>query len=222
MDPQIQALIEAHNSGKITRRDFVRQAAVLLGGAIITGTALANSSAGAAEAAQATPSGTLVATLADNPSAKILTKMIEFDTKGSNFPTAPGYLAYPDGAGPFPAVLIIQEWWGLDNHIKAVTELMARNGYAAVAPDLYRGEVAQEPAEAQKLAMALIMDQAIKDIQGAADYLTAQDFVGPKKAGIVGFCFGGGLAWQMAWNGKDNIGPIVAFYGLGGLDITKV
>ncbi len=92
---------------------------------------------------------------------------------------------------------------------------MARNGFAALAPDLYRGEVATEPTEAQKLAMALIMDQAIEDIQGGADYLTAQDFVAPKKAGVMGFCFGGGIAMRMTWMAGTDIGAVVVFYGAG-------
>ncbi len=191
-DKSVQELVEAHNAGRITRRDFVIQAGLLLGGAA-TGMALIGDTANAASPnIQATMAATMAAT-PQAPDIKLTTKMIEFPTKGAK-PTAPGYLAYPaEGSGPFPSVVVIQEWWGLDDHIKWVTELVARSGFAAVAPDLYRGQVAKEPNEAQKLAMGLIMDQAISDVQGAADYLASQDYA-TKKVGVMGFCMGGGLA----------------------------
>ncbi len=213
-DKRVQELVEAHNSGRITRRDFVIQAGLLLGGAA-TGMALIGDTANAASpAVQATMAATMAATVTA-PDIQLTTKMVEFPTKGAK-PTAPGYLAYPaEGQGPFPGVVVIQEWWGLDDHIKWVTELMARNGFAAVAPDLYRGQVAKEPNEAQKLAMGLIMDQAISDVQGAVDYLGSQDFVKPNKVGVMGFCMGGGIAMRMAWKGTGALGAVVIFYGAG-------
>src|SRR5262245_25944945 len=203
MDKKIQELLEAHNAGRISRRTFIQQAALLLGGATAAGVAIAGSDHDHAHAQGGTPAATMPAVGTEDPNIKLVTKMVEFPTAGT---PAPGYLAYPENGGPFPAVVVIQEWWGLDNHIKSVVERMARNGFAAVAPDLYRGEVATEPTEAQKLAMALVMDQAIKDIQGAADYLTAQDYVMPKKAGVMGFCFGGGIAMRMTWMAGTDIG----------------
>jgi carboxymethylenebutenolidase len=137
------------------------------------------------------------------------TKMMEFSGNGD---MVPGYLAKPDGDGPFPAVVVIQEWWGLNAHIKDVTERFAREGFAALAPDLYRGAVALEPDDARKLAMELDRPQAIKDIQGAADYLLDQPYVAPKKAGVMGFCMGGGLTAMMAYLGQ-NVGAAVMFFG---------
>ncbi len=213
MDEQLQQLVEAHNTGRLSRRDFIRQAGLLLSGVAVVGISLGSASEHEEAAAQATPAPTLAATISTgNTPMNIVTNMVTFKTKG---PDAPGYLARPDGAGPYPGVVVIQEWWGLNAEIKEVCDLMAKNGFAALAPDLYRGEVATEPNEAQKLAMNLIMDQAIADIQGAADYLTQQSFVGPKKAGIMGFCFGGMIAMTMAWAGGDNIGAVVSFYGAG-------
>lgn len=136
------------------------------------------------------------------------TQMVEFAANGGS---APGYLAHPDGDAP--GVVVIQEWWGLNDHIKDVTERFAQAGYAALAPDLYRGQVATEPDEARKLAMELQFPEAIKDIQGAVDYLLAQPFVQPKKVGIVGFCMGGRLVGQFVANGK-NLSAAVAFYGV--------
>lgn len=142
--------------------------------------------------------------------------MVEFKANGG---MAPGYLARPDGDGPFPGVVVIQEWWGVEDHIKSVADRLAGEGFAALAPDLYRGQVAEEPDEARKLAMMLSRDQAIKDIQGAADYLIAQPFVAPKKVGVMGFCMGGGLAMLMSYKGRG-IGAVVVFYG-GGVKPTE-
>lgn len=137
------------------------------------------------------------------------TGMIEFAGNGDK---VPGYLAKPDGSGPFPAVVVIQEWWGLNRHVKDVAERFAGAGYVALAPDLYRGQVAAEPDEARKLAMELDRPHAVRDIQGAVNYLVSQAYVAPKLAGVVGFCMGGGLAAMMAYQGQ-HVGAVVIFYG---------
>ncbi len=139
----------------------------------------------------------------------ITTSMVEFKANGSN---APGYLAVPEGVNPAPGVVVIQEWWGLDEHIKDVVRRFAGEGFVALAPDLYRGKVAEEPDEARKLAMELNHDTAIKDMQGAVNYLVEHPKVMPKKIGIVGFCMGGGLAGQMAFKGQ-HVGAVAIFYG---------
>ena len=147
------------------------------------------------------------------------TEMIDFPANGG---AAPGYLARPDASGP--GVVVIQEWWGLDDHIKAIADRFAQAGFVALAPDLYRGQVAAEPDEARKLAMALQYPQAQQDMQGAVDYLLAQPFVQPKKVGMIGFCMGGRLTGQMAINGR-NISAFVPFYGLAALsdaDTAKI
>lgn len=137
--------------------------------------------------------------------------MIEFAANGG---VAPGYLARPAGDGPFPGVVVIQEWWGLDAHIKSVADRLAQAGFVALAPDLYRGQTASEPDDARRLAMALERDQALVDIQGAVNYLLAQPYVAPKRAGVMGFCMGGGLAFMMAYRGQQ-VGAVVVFYGGG-------
>lgn len=135
--------------------------------------------------------------------------MVEFAANGSS---APGYLATPDGEGPFPGVVVIQEWWGLESHIKDVTRRFAAEGFMALAPDLYRGQVAEEPDDARRLVMELNIEQAMKDIQGAVNYLNSQPNVTQGGVGVVGFCFGGTLSGMMSYAGK-NIGAVVAFYG---------
>ena len=101
----------------------------------------------------------------------------------------------------------------MDAHIKSIADRLAEAGFAALAPDLYRGQIAKEPDEARKLAMALQYPEAQKDMQGAVNYLLAQPFVQPKKVGIVGFCMGGRLSSLFTINGQ-NLSAAVAFYGM--------
>jgi carboxymethylenebutenolidase len=127
----------------------------------------------------------------------------------SNGASSEGYLARPaDGTGP--GVIVIQEWWGLVPHIKAVADRFARDGFVALAPDLYHGAHTTEPDEAVKLLMGLAMDQAARDIAGAADHLAGLDGVAGR-IGTVGFCAGGSLA---LWSGtlSDKIVATVGFY----------
>lgn len=129
-----------------------------------------------------------------------------------NVQTIPAYLAQPDDAAKHPALVVIQEWWGLVPHIKDVAERFAREGFIALAPDLYHGQVAAEPDEARKLAMALDRTRAVNEVLAAVAYLKSLDATAPKKVGIVGWCMGGGLALSTAAQG-DSIGAVVAFYG---------
>jgi carboxymethylenebutenolidase len=122
-----------------------------------------------------------------------------------------GHLAVPDGPGPHPGVVVIQEWWGLEPHIKDVVGRFTGHGFVALAPDLYHGKIAKEPVKAQKMAMALDFPQAIKEIAGAARYLIGRSDVQPKKVGVIGFCMGGRLALAFA-AASDLAGAIAAFY----------
>jgi carboxymethylenebutenolidase len=115
-------------------------------------------------------------------------------------------------------VVVIQEWWGLDDHIKSIVDRFAQAGFAAVAPDLYYGEVTGEPDEARKLRMAMIWDEALAVIQGAIDYLLAREEVFPKQVGVTGFCMGGGLTWHAAAK-LEHVAAAVPFYG-GGPELT--
>jgi carboxymethylenebutenolidase len=102
-----------------------------------------------------------------------------------------GYLASPAGNGTAPGVVVIQEWWGLNDQIKGVAERLAALGYRALVPDLYKGKVALDVAEAKHLMTNLnFADAASQDIRGAAQYLKQSS----KKVGVVGFCMGGALA----------------------------
>jgi carboxymethylenebutenolidase len=140
----------------------------------------------------------------------IETHMIEYSI---NDHFAPGYLAQPADGQPHPGVVVIQEWWGLVPHIKDVTERFAREGFVALAPDLYHGEAADEPDEARKLAMALDANRAVQEIAAAARYLKKMQNVAPQKVGVIGWCMGGGLSLSTAAHHADLIGAAVAFYG---------
>jgi carboxymethylenebutenolidase len=135
-------------------------------------------------------------------------EMIEFPSNGS---TAVGYLATPEG-GQGPGVIVIQEWWGLVDHIRDVCDRFAAAGYVALAPDLYHGVTIAEPDEAGKAMMALKMDQAAKDMSGAVDELVRRS--GRPKIGVIGFCMGGGLALVLATQRPDAVAAVVPCYGV--------
>ncbi len=120
---------------------------------------------------------------------------IEFPTSTGS---SPGYLAVPAGESG-AGVIVLQEWWGLDAHIRSICDRLASEGFYALAPDLYRGDTTTEPSEAEQKMMALSMDQAEQDMCGAASYLRSQPGVVGSGVGAVGFCLGGGLAvWAAA------------------------
>ncbi len=129
--------------------------------------------------------------------------------------TLDGFLARPSDGRPHPGVIVIQEWWGIEPHIKDLSERLARAGYVALAPDLYHGRVATEPDEARKEAMALDRDRAVAEIQRAIAYLQEREDVQPKKVGVVGFCMGGYLTWKVAEQANEAVAVIAPFYAGG-------
>lgn len=137
-------------------------------------------------------------------------EMVTFPANGR---TAEGYLAIPS-SGRGPGILLVQEYWGLVGHIKAVADRLAAAGFVVLAPDLYHGKEAKSPDDAGKLMMALNIGQASKDLRGAADYLVAASEVSPKRIAAMGFCMGGQLALFAACEAPDRIGAVVDFYGV--------
>ena len=135
-------------------------------------------------------------------------EMIEFPVEGGSIE---GYEAVP-ALGGGPGVVVIQEWWGLVDHIKDVCDRFAAAGFVAVAPDLYHGKSTKSPDEAGKLMMALRIDEAEKELEGATEYLLKHDAVTSRKIGVVGFCMGGALSLYTATK-NPNIGACVVFYG---------
>jgi len=121
-----------------------------------------------------------------------------------------GYLAEPKGGGAAPGVVVIQEWWGLNDQIKGVADKLAAAGYRALVPDLYRGKVALEANEAEHLMTNLNFgDAAGQDVRGAVQHLKSS---GSRKAGVTGFCMGGALTILAAVNVPEADGCVV-WYG---------
>ena len=121
-----------------------------------------------------------------------------------------GYIAIPE-SGSGPAIIVIQEWWGLVGHITEVVDRFAAAGFVALAPDLYHGQAASEPDTAKKLMMELQLDSAAQEITSAAHYLLGMKNVTSSSVGVVGFCMGGSLA---IWSGTlaPEITATVGFY----------
>ncbi|MFM9132171.1 MAG: dienelactone hydrolase family protein [Actinomycetota bacterium] len=131
-------------------------------------------------------------------------EMVEFKSNGG---TCGGYLA--DGKGP--GVIVIQEWWGLVDHIKDVADRFAAEGFTALAPDMYHGVQTTEPDQAGKLLWSMNLVTAGKDLSGAVDFLVAR--TSNPKVGVTGFCMGGGLSLMIACQRPDVVAACAPFYG---------
>ena len=132
------------------------------------------------------------------------------DYKRPDGKTVNGYLAEPAGKQDAPGVVVIQEWWGLDDEVKSVADRLANAGYRALVPDLYRGKLALEAKEAEHLMGDLNFgDAAGQDIRGAVQYLKA---TGSSKVAVTGFCMGGALTVLAACNVPELDGTVV-WYG---------
>src|SRR3954467_13550858 len=123
--------------------------------------------------------------------------MVEHDSRQNvSFPSnggeAHGYLATPSG-GSGPGVIVIQEWWGLTDHIASIADRLAAEGFVALAPDLFGGKTTHDADEATELLMSLPVEQASKDLSGAVDFLLGHEAVTSQTVGAIGFCMGGGF-----------------------------
>ena len=136
---------------------------------------------------------------------------VTFPSNGSQ---AHGYLALP-GSGRGPGVIVIQEWWGLTDHIADVADRLAAEGFVALAPDLFGGKTAHDADEAGQLMSELPVERAARDLAGAVDFLLGHDAVISSKVGAVGFCMGGGFVLQLAAQQGDKVAAAVPFYGVG-------
>ena len=207
---ELMELVREYQVGGVSRRQFLVRATAALGSVVAANTLLA--------ACTAAPN--------DNPPPVVdesqPTAVVESSSNGSlvsgivSYPGLAndelmGYWAYEDNDSSRPAIIVIQEWWGLNDHIKDITNRFAAEGYVALAPDLYHGVVTTEPDEARKQAMELGMRDAVGEIQQAINYLKGQDFVNGR-FGVIGFCMGGGLVLKTAANSPD-IAAAVPFYG---------
>ncbi len=112
--------------------------------------------------------------------------------------TVKGVLYAPHGKGPFPALIVIHEWWGLNDWVKDQASRLADQGYVALAIDLYRGKVATTPEEAHEIMRGVPEDRAKRDLAAAFSYLASQSNVKKNKIGAIGWCMGGGYALDVA------------------------
>ena len=106
----------------------------------------------------------------------------------------------PQGKGPFPALVVIHEYWGLNDWVKEQASKLADQGYVTLAIDLYRGKVGTTPDEAHELMRGVPEDRALRDLLAASSYLRAQKNVDPNRVGSIGWCMGGGYSLNLALN----------------------
>ena len=140
--------------------------------------------------------------------AKVVTKEVTFKSGDDE---VKGYLAMPEGKGPFPGIIVIQEWWGLTDWIKENARHFAERGYVALAPDLYRGKATNDPSVAMKLARGLPADRAVRDLKAATDYLAKNEKVKKDRLGSIGWCMGGGYSLQLALKDKRIVACAICY-----------
>jgi len=187
---------------RVSRRNFIAQATTLTGAGVAAATRLV---------AQDNKPATATA---PKMSMSPLGTMVEYK---SGDLTIPAYLARPPKQKTAPAVLVIHEVFGLNDHIKNVADRIAHEGYVALAPNFFVRANLTPPKDAsdmqaiRKAASSIPNDAAIKDMQAGLDFLKADKGVKPKLASI-GFCMGGGFSYQIATHTKDLAGAVI-FYG---------
>ncbi len=132
----------------------------------------------------------------------------------SNGNQAYGYLAVPE-SGSGPGVVVVQEWWGLDDHMVDICDRLAGEGFVALAPDLMGGRVAHDADEAGQMMSELPVEKSATALGGAVDYLIGHDAVTSSTVGAVGFCMGGGFVLLLAAQQGEKVSAAVSFYGVG-------
>jgi carboxymethylenebutenolidase len=149
-----------------------------------------------------------------NGMAVIRTETIELLVNGDG---AQAFLARPDDQLARPGVVLIQEWWGLEPHIKDLAQRLAGAGFVTAVPDLYHGKIATEPDDAQKMVMMLRanVEKAVREVAGTIEALAARPDVAPRQLGLMGFCVGGFLAYKTAEQVGDKLAAVLPFYGAG-------
>ena len=123
-----------------------------------------------------------------------------------------GYLVLPLGKGKHPAIVVIQEWWGLNDWIRDNAARFARQGYVALAVDLYRGRSTSDPGEAHELMRGLPEDRALADLEAGFNLLAARGDVDAQRIGSIGWCMGGGYSLALATN-EPRLRAAVINYG---------
>ncbi len=144
---------------------------------------------------------------------------VTFPSGGSR---AHGYLELPE-SGSGQAVVVVQEWWGLTTHVADVVRRLAREGFVALAPDLYGGATTHDAAEAMQMMQRLPAERAARELAGAVDHLLGHPAVTSPTVGAIGFCMGGGFVLSLAAQQGERVSAAVPFYGLPqGADLAAV
>ena len=207
----VMELVRSFQVGEIDRRTFLKRTTAAIGSLAAANTLLAACAAFPNEEAPPVIDESQPAAAPGMETEGDLTVgIVEYPDTDDE--TLMGYLAYPSSGEAVPAIIVIQEWWGLNDHIKDVARRFANEGFVVLAPDLYHGQVATEPDEARKLVMELDNAEAVKEIEQAIAYLQEQDYVSGDKVGVVGYCMGGGLVLRTAL-ASDDVGAGVVYYG---------
>jgi|SRR5581483_5450921 len=125
--------------------------------------------------------------------------------------TVKGLLYTPEGKGPFPAIIVIHEYWGLNDWIKEQASKLSDQGYVALAVDLYRGKVATSSDQAHQLMRGVPEDRAKRDLDAAFRYLQSQTIVKKNRIGAIGWCMGGGYALDLALEEPDLAADVINY-----------
>lgn len=124
-----------------------------------------------------------------------------------------GYLATPEGPGPHPGVLMIHEWWGLNEGITVMAEALAAEGYVVLAPDAYRGQVTGLFPRALWLRLTTPQEQIFNDVDAGLAHLRSLKNVDADRVASMGFCFGGGQSLQLGLRQSENLAMTIIYYG---------
>lgn len=128
--------------------------------------------------------------------------------------TLQGYLSVPEGSGPFPAVLMIHEWWGLNQDTTVLADALSQEGFVVLAADAFRGSVAENPSEAMKQVRQTPQEQIAADLDAALAYIRSHPRVAGDRVASLGFCFGGTQSMHMGTRTPE-LAAVVIFYGGG-------
>jgi carboxymethylenebutenolidase len=192
-----------HRSDPISRREFIRKTTILTGGL-----------AAAAALPDIFGQGRAYAAQVDSNDPGLSNSAVKFSSTDGRSESA--YLSRPKAAGKYPAVIVIHEWRGLNDHIRDVARRLAKAGYVALVPDLLSREGGTSSFATPELATESLLkisdDLFVNDLTGAVNYLKRQDFVQADKLGVIGFCWGGGKALMFTTRSHD-LKAAVIYYG---------
>src|SRR5579862_5481627 len=135
--------------------------------------------------------------------------------------TVSAFLVAPDGKGPFRAVIVIPEWWGLNDWVKDQARALAKEGYVALGVDIYRGKSATTQEDAHQLMKALPRDRGLRDIASSFTYLASRPDVKKDKIGVIGWCMGGGYSFATAV-AQPTLAAAVVYYGAPPTDAADI